>query len=372
MKVCGIIVEYNPFHNGHIHHIKKAREITKCDILVAVMSGNFVQRGEPAIIDKWKRSEFAIKNGVDIVFELPYIYSTQSASKFARGAINILKRANIDFLVFGSETNNLAELQEMAELSINPDNIKEKLDQGYSYPKSYGLLTSHMGPNDILAVSYLKEIKDSKIVPYTIKRTINYHDLVITDKYASASAIRNAIMLKNPINNVTTMNDVINTSYHNYLHNYFLIIKHSLITLSSKKIKNIFLFSEGIENHLKKHALMCSDFYDFIKSATTRRYTSSRIRRCCIQLINNIEKKDVDSFPSIFPLRPLAINDNGKHYLKLLKEKEISVAGKFSHLPEKYREIEYKTTLVYSLFMNKQEKEDLLKKERGGTLYFKS
>ena len=152
------------------------------------MSGNYVQRGEPAIIDKFTRASFAINNGVDLVLELPYIFSTQSASKFAYGAVSILKLAKVDSICFGSESNNLDELIEIAKSPINTDNLKESLNKGNSFVRSYGLLSRTMAPNDILGVSYLKEMLKTNIKPISIQRTNHYHDLEIKD-VSSASAI---------------------------------------------------------------------------------------------------------------------------------------------------------------------------------------
>lgn len=178
MKVTGIICEYNPFHNGHIHHIKKAREITNCDILVCVMSPNFVQRGEPAIIDKWERAKTAVENGVDIVFELPFIFATQSAAFFAKGAIDCLKLAKVDTIVFGSESNNIKILESISDMEID---IRNQDEEGLSTAKIYEKLYGKWNANDILGLNYLKEIKDSNITPYTIQRTNHYHDEKLED-----------------------------------------------------------------------------------------------------------------------------------------------------------------------------------------------
>ena len=192
MKVCGIIAEYNPFHNGHRYQIEQARKLSGCDMVIAVMSGNFVQRGEPAIIDKWKRAKAAIENGVDLVIELPYFYATQSASKFAYGAVELLKIAKVDYISFGSECANLENLQEIADTSLNPDNLRESMQTGMSFPRAYSLLTGSMEPNDILAVSYLKHLKESNIQPVIVQRTSGYLSPEISEN-ASALAIRKAL-----------------------------------------------------------------------------------------------------------------------------------------------------------------------------------
>ena len=125
MKACGIIAEYNPFHKGHIYQIEETRKKTGCDVMIAVMSGHFTQRGEPAVIDKWSRAESAVRSGIDLVLELPYIHVVQSASHFAKGGVKVLKKAGISYLSFGSECGNLENLKEIAETPVNPDHLHQ-------------------------------------------------------------------------------------------------------------------------------------------------------------------------------------------------------------------------------------------------------
>ncbi|MFV0479526.1 MAG: nucleotidyltransferase family protein [Anaerorhabdus sp.] len=371
MKICGIIVEYNPLHNGHIHHIQQAKKLTQCDVLVAVMSGNFVQRGEPAITDKWQRATWAIQQGVDCVFELPYSYATQSASNFAKGAINCLKLANVDSVVFGSESNNLEELLEMASLNIQPDHIKEQMTKGLSFPKSYGLLAKEMGPNDILAISYLREIQNTTIQPLCIQRTVHYHDETLYTSISSASAIRKAYFNKESIAFATPFAEQLTQLPCCELSDYYAYLRYLLITLPPSYLNSIFLFSEGIENHLKKQAFTSASFSEFLNRSTTRRYTTSRIRRCCLQLLNHVTKEEISALPPLNFLRPLAFNQDGKQFLKFLKNSNITIASKFSQVPEIYRKIEYRSTETYSLALSESDRQALLKKERGGAIYIK-
>lgn len=371
MKVCGIIVEYNPFHNGHLYHIQKAREISQCDVLVAVMSGNFVQRGEPAIIDKWKRAQIAVEMGVDCVIELPYVFATQSASHFARGAITCLKIAQIDSLVFGSESNNLEELLEIAQSSINVDHLKESMNAGHSFVKSYGLLSKDMQPNDILAVAYLKELTDTSIKPYTIQRTNHYHSQSIDGTIASASAIRLACSTHQSFELTTPMAKQLTHGPCVYLKEFYPYLRTLLCTLDKDYIASIFLMSEGIENHLIKQAQSCETYEQFINQSTTRRYTSSRIKRCCLQLLNQVTKKEVETLPPLDTIRILAFNNTGRNYLKILQDKDVKIASKFAQVPQPYRKLEYKTTLLYTSLLHENDRQQLLKKEIGSPLYIK-
>lgn len=371
MKVCGIIVEYNPFHNGHLYHIQKAREISKCDVLVAVMSGNFVQRGEPAILDKWKRAKIAVEMGVDCVIELPYIFATQSASHFAKGSIACLKLAQIDILVFGSESNNHDELMEIAQSCINVDHLKESMNAGHSFAKSYGLLSKEMQPNDILGVAYLKELIDTSIEYFTIQRTNHYHSQIIDDTIASASAIRLACENHQDYTLTTPMASQLTQGPCVYLKQLYPYLRTLLCTLDKDYIASIFLMSEGIENHLIKQAQSCATFEQFINQSTTRRYTSSRIKRCCLQLLNQVTKKEVEKLPPLDTIRILAFNNVGRSYLKILQNKEVKVASKFAQVPLPYRKLEYRTTLLYSSLLSEDQRLTLLKKEIGSPIYIK-
>ena len=366
MKSCGIIVEYNPFHKGHEIHINQARTKSNCDVLIAVMSGNYVQRGEPAIIDKFTRATSAIQNGVDLVLELPYIYSTQSASKFAYGAVSVLKLAQVDSICFGSESNNLEELIEIANTPINTDNLKESLNKGESFVRSYGLLSKTMEPNDILAVSYLKEILKTNIRPISIQRTNHYHDLDIKD-ISSASAIRNAIFNNEDIKETTNMKDILLNNELVNLEMIYPYIRLLLLTLDKEYLSNIFLFNEGIENHLIKQAYKYSNLNDFLNASTTRRYTTSRIKRTLIQLLNQVTKSEVEKLKPLNTIRVLAMNKKGRNYIKTLKD--VNIASRFSKVQDGYRQLEYKAALSYSNVLNNKNRQDLINKEIGGSIY---
>lgn len=359
MKISGIVVEYNPLHYGHIYHIQKTREITNCDILIAVMSGNFVQRGEPALIDKWQRTKAALDNGVDIVIELPFIYCNQSAKQFAQAAITLLNIAKVDSIVFGSESNNLDELSKIASMSINVDNLKEVLRSGIGFPKAYGLMAGEYYPNDILAIAYLKALINTSIQPYSIQRTTHYHDTKLDQKIVSAKAIRTAILNDKDIKEYTPMD--IDTNDIHYLAQYYPYIRSLLLTLSKDYLKTIFLFNEGIENHLIKQADLTDDFETFINNTVTRRYSRARIQRTLIALLTQITKHEVNQLPALDTLRILGFNQLGQKYLRSLKDNEIKIATRFNQIPKPYRKIEYKTTLVYNMFNNYNK--DKIKKE---------
>lgn len=362
MKVTGIIVEYNPFHNGHLYHINKAREITKPDVLVAVTSGNYCQRGDISIIDKFKKTEAALNNGVDLVVELPYIKTVQNAYVFGKSAVDILKECNVDTIVFGSETNNLEELKKYAELEVDVTRLKQLLHDGNSFPKSYGLLSSSLYPNDMLAVTYIKAMKNTNIKPICIQRTNDYHSEEL-NIIASASAIRKAIKENKDASIATSLN-IDNPVFNEDLYPY---LRKLLFTSKKEDLKNIFMVSEGIENLLIKNAQKYSNYEEFMNNSISRRYTRSRIQRILLHIALNISKKDVNELKPSNYVRVLGFNEKGQELLKQLKEDENKkIITQFKIIPSDYKEIEWKASLLYSSLL--ENPDEYLKKELKGPI----
>lgn len=370
MKTCGIICEYNPFHNGHKYQIEQTKKRTKADVMIAIMSGHFMQRGEPAFIDKWQRAQAAIHNGIDVVIELPYIYSTQAASQFAQGGVDILKLCNADYISFGSECGNLENLKEIAETPVNLNHIREIMDTGVSFPKAYSLLTSAMEPNDILAVCYLKAIQNTNIEPILIERNTGYFDERI-QPIASAYAIRKAIQNKQSISNCTPMADQLTNADHVTMERFYPYIRTMLLMTPSKKLSTYFLITEGIENHLKKSAEKNDTYEGFLSDCITYRYTASKIRRCLVQMMMQITKEDVKNLPKMDTIRVLAFNDTGRQWLHEKRKADIHVASRFADVPEIYRKMEYQATQLYTSVLPENVKQNLLKEEIRGAHYIK-
>ncbi len=367
MKVTGIIVEYNPFHNGHIYHIQQARSITECDVLVAVCSGNFVQRGQPAVIDKWERAKTAVANGVDLVIELPFPFALQSATYFGASAVRLLAMAKADSIVFGSETNNLEELKEISEMSFNIDNFKENMKAGYSYPASYGFMADSYGPNDILAISYLKALQNyPDITPYSIKRTNEYDNPELTGTISSAMAIRKALNEGKDVSSYTVMADTLTTYPEVTMEKLYPYIRTLLLTTPLEQLREIFLMDEGIENHLVKQANSCRDYASFINNATTKRYTTSRIQRTLCHLLVQNTRSFMNNLPEYDHLRPLAYNRTGQAYLKQLQQQGVKIVNHFSQIIKPYRELEYKVAVVYSMLMDSEQQEKIIRGEVCG------
>ncbi len=357
MKITGIVTEYNPFHNGHIYHINKTREITNPDLLIAVMSGNFTQRGEVGITDKFERTKAALLNGVDLVVELPYIYTLQNAYVFAKESVNILSRLHIDSMVFGSETNNMEELKKFASLEIDVTRLKELMDTGESYPKAYGLLSGSMYSNDILAVAYLKALKDTSITPYSIERTNDYHSDELGE-IASANAIRKALLNSKDISKSTPM--VIDNPVFNK--DLYPLYRHMLMTSSTNELSEYFLTAEGIENLLKKNAYLYDDYEEFISHSVSRRYTRSRIQRVMCHMLNKVKKNDIQNLENNY-IRVLGFNRKGQEYLNSLrKEEDLNIITQFKNIPQNMKDIEWKVAVTYSFIKGN----DYLKKELKG------
>lgn len=359
MNITGLIVEYNPFHNGHIKHIKEAKKITKADLLVAITSGNYCQRGDISIINKFDKTKAALDNGVDLVIELPYIYTLQNAKVFGEKAVELLNAIGVNNIVFGSETNNVEELKKYAELNINVDYLKEILDTGVSYPKAYGLLASALYPNDILAVSYLKAISKTNIKAYTIKRTTKYHSTKLK-KICSAKAIRSAVINKEDYS-IATPIKIKEPHFTSELYDY---LRKILITRTKKELQEIFLVSEGIEGLLIKNAYKYNTYEEFLKNSISKRYTKARIQRVIMNIINNITKDDVKSLPPLNYVRVLGFNTKGQKYLKSLKDNSYKIITQFKNIPSPYKDIEWKVSQIYASLLKKPN-EYLIKELKG-------
>lgn len=366
MIVTGIIVEYNPLHNGHIKHIQYAREKTNCDVLVAVMSGNFVQRGEPAIVDKFERTKEALLQHVDLVIELPFVCVNQSATVFANSAVELLKLAQCDYIVFGSEINDLEVLTTYANLNVNIDNVKTLMSDGTSYPRAYSLLSQQFSPNDILGVAYLKALKGSNIKPIIIERN-NEGNIPI----ASATNVRKYVFKDDQVFKSYTPMKSLDDNPH-FINNLFPMIKMKLMTSSPAHLKTLGLFAEGIENNLIKQASKSYNFEDFISRCISRRYTRARISRTLMFMLADVTQEEIDTLSPLQQLKVLGFNEAGQAHMRALIDEDIKVITKFKHLNKQYRDIELRSTAVYISLAEKQQQEYLWEREFKGPIIYKN
>lgn len=372
MDSVGIIAEYNPFHNGHLYQLKKVKEMFPDMPVVLLLAGNFTQRGDVSIIDKWKKTDIAIKAGIDLVIELPFSFSTQSADFFSYGAITILEKLKVKYLVFGTESDELSDIELLVDTQLNNKEfsslVKIYSKLGNNYPTSMSLALKDLTgksiktPNDLLAISYIKTIRKNNynIKPICIKRTNDYHDETLDKNISSATSIR--IALKNNIDIKGQVPEFV-IPYLNDLHfidDYFELLKYKIIT--DDNLSNYQGVDEGLENILKKEIMEANNFDELVKRIKSKRYTYNNISRMLIHILCNLKKCDMNEFNTVKYIRLLGFNDIGKRYLnKIKKDIDIPIISKISREKDRMLEFEIQTTKIYALTDNNSSK--LLEKE---------
>lgn len=337
-NVVGLVVEYNPFHNGHLHHIQEIDKLFEDNIKIAVMSGDFVQRGEPSLLNKFEKTKVALSHGIDIVIELPAFYSCQSAEIFARGSVNILDKLSCSHIVFGSESNDLDKLKRIATISLTKEfelSLKEFLAEGFSYPTAFSkaLFDEKLGSNDILALEYLKAIKvlNSKIIPHSIKREkVGYYDDE-KENFASASYIRKKILsLDKDKINLSFAKDLVpkfsfdtlekNFFYLISLENFYDLIRYEILK-NKEDLKNIQDMEVGLENRLYESALKNLDFNCFFNEILSKRLTISRLQRILLHILLGLTEDVTNNTKFSIPfVKILGFSKKGQEYLNFLKK----------------------------------------------------
>ena len=364
MVTIGIICEYNPFHNGHLYHIKEIKKLYPDSRIILVMSGNFLQRGDVSLINKWDKTKIALNFGVDLVLELPFVFSTQSADVFAHGAIQILNNLCVDKLVFGSECNDISLLKKLAYTQINNKEydliVQSYLDSGYNYPTSMSLaLKDVVGfnitePNDILGLCYIKEIikQNSKIEPISIKRTSDFNSCKLDNKIVSAQAIRNALLNNENISNYVPLISEKYICKNVNISCFFNFLKYKIITEDISKYQTV---DEGIKYRVNKHILNCNSLDELIMCVKTRRYTYNRLKRMFLHILCGFTKEEANICSDIHYIRVLGFNDLGKAYLKKVKKNSlVPIISNFSSLKDVMLDIEFRSNVVYSMIFPNQ------------------
>lgn len=342
-KVLGIVAEYNPFHNGHLYHLEKSKQDTGSSYTVAIMSGNFTQRGSTSLIDKWSKAEAAIQCGVDLVIELPVLYSISSAENFAEGSIKILDSLKVvDYISFGAETAELEVLSKCADVLYREPRryktlLSHELKKGVSFPKAresalmmylsdirtYANVLS--SPNNILGIEYLKALKKlkSNIQPVTVPRyEAGYNDLTYTGNIASSTAIRNIIKnngfkpLQNlmPAPSYATLVQNIKTGHIvpdiSVFEKEIIYILRKMETAEIAELPDV---SEGLEFAIKNAANSCNSVPEFLNIIKSKRYTTTRLQRILLYALLGITKKDMELCKKTQPyVRVLGLNKRGK------------------------------------------------------------
>lgn len=352
MNITGIITEYNPFHNGHMHHLQECKKNTKCDGVICIMSGNFMQRGGPAIIDKWKRAQMAIENGVDLVIELPTYYAVSSAEFFAYGSVSILNSLEIvNNLFFGSECGDIKSLTKIAQTLVEEpwefkEILKRNINSGLTFAKARELALIEFtndnyieniisSSNNILGIEYIKAILklNSPIVPFTLKREgSSYNDKLLSTSFSSATSIREALKNKNditfikdamPEKSFNILRELKNSNYSfTFEESMFQYIKY-LITTNCINFNNISEIKEGIDKKISKEIENSTSLDDLILNIKSKRYTYTKIARILTQIYIGFYKEDYSkmNLEKYHYVRVLAFNKKGREILSLIKKK---------------------------------------------------
>ncbi|MBE4937158.1 nucleotidyltransferase [Bacillus thuringiensis] len=392
-----MVVEYNPFHNGHLYHVQQTKKLTQSDIIIAVMSGPFLQRGEPALISKWYRTKMALANGVDLVVELPYVFATQKAETFANGAISILNALRVSEICFGSEDGQIENFYNTISVQKNEEEtfnylVKQFMDAGNSYAKATSDAFSHIltseknidmsQPNNILGFQYMKAIlsQNSSIQAQTIKRfASHYHDETFNDQHiASATSIRKQLFseegsfttIKPFLPQATT--SLLANYKQNYeiLHNweqYFSFFKYRLMTMSLGDLRHIYEIEEGLEHRILSKIQNSSSFYSFMEALKTKRYTWTRLQRACTHILTNTTKEEIRSanIEQHAPyIRLLGMSQKGQTYLSKNKKKiELPILTHTKTFDHAALDIEKKANSVYFSIMHEPLRTQLLKQD---------
>jgi predicted nucleotidyltransferase len=394
LNALGLIVEYNPFHNGHFYHLAESKKETDADVVIAVMSGNFLQRGEPALVSKWERTKMALHCGIDLAIELPYAFSTQKANTFANGAVSILEALKCQSLCFGSELGEISSFIDANEFLLKSKQqydelIKRQIKTGVSYPtaltNAFHELTNGKEfldlslPNNILGFHYVKAIREqqAQMKPFTIKRTsAGYHDQdFVSPTIASATSIRKSIFS----NEGDITKYVPNTTFQilneykldkGLLHNweqYFHLLKYSIMTMTKEDLLTIYEVEEGLENRIKKNILHAQSFQDFMKRIKTKRYTWTRLQRLCTHILTKTTKQQmsfINDSETVPYIRLLGMSSKGQKYLRSIKKQiELPVISKLATFRHPVLELDIKAANTYNMIFEEPLRSKLLKAE---------
>lgn len=395
MKAVGVVVEYNPFHNGHLFHLQQAKEESGADVAIAAMSGNFLQRGEPALVSKWARTKMALDAGIDIVFELPYRFATQHAEVFAEGSVSILSAAGCEILCFGSESGDLnAFMRTISFLEANNDFFQKKIKffagEGNSYPKSIALAFQSLAPSDsfidisrpnnILGLHYIQAIlrQESPMKAQTITRkNAGYHDEHFASAtIASATSIRKALL--GASGEIEAIRQYVPDSTYNHLisyreeyggfhswENYWPFLKYRLLQSSPEELSEFYEVEEGLENRLLAAAAASNSFKQFMETIKTKRYTWTRLQRVCLHILTNTRKDQMKSAKNtVNYLRLLGATEKGRSYLNLRKKEfGLPLVSKLSAFSDPDLKLDTRAARIYALGQNGSGQEKLLAEE---------
>ncbi|PIC65723.1 hypothetical protein CSV79_01215 [Sporosarcina sp. P13] len=378
MLATGIVVEYNPFHNGHLFHLQQAKTQTNADIIIAVMSGQFLQRGEPAIVDKWTRAEMALANGADLVVELPYAFATAHAPQFAKGAIELLDALQCDYFCFGSEEGSIAPFTNSLDLihsqsQVYEQMIQDAMKEGLSYPRAlragYEAISQHTTlplanlsePNNILGFHYMQAAREihSSMIPVTIERTgSHYHDSSLpVDSIASATSIRNQLLQSHSTSDVEPFMPESSfqllkdwTTRHGFQSWDLLypLLRYTILREEPQRLAEIADVTEGIEFSLYKAAKEQATFHGFMQAVKSKRYTWTRIQRMLVHILTGYNKSTREEINSPSYIRLLGMSQSGRTYLRSVKKQlPLPLVSRVASLSDLSLRTDNKSTDIY-------------------------
>lgn len=370
----GLICEYNPFHNGHLYQLNEIKKLYPDATIICVMSTTFTERGDVSLINKWDKTKIALTYGIDLVIELPFVFSSQSADIFARGAVTILNYLKVDKLYFGSETNDINLFNRLVDIQLNNKEYdklaKQYLDTGLNYPTALSKALYDLSgvkinkPNDLLGMAYIKELKrlKSNIEVVSIQRTNSYHSKELDDKIVSASAIREAIKKQ------IIVKDYVPELTHEYLlkeshdiEDYFPFLKYKIITTPDLSVYQT--VDEGIENRIKKYIMKSNSLEELIENVKNKRFTYNKLKRMFAHILCSFTKEEAKNI-AIKYIRVLGFNDKGRAFLASIKKNiEVPIITGYKDSNSKMLEIEYRVNAIYACTLNEEEKNALIERE---------
>lgn len=364
MRSCGIVVEYNPFHNGHRYHAEHARKLSGAEVVVAVMSGNFLQRGEPAIIDKWARTQAALENGVDLVVELPFAWAVQSADYFAKGSIKLLHALNCDALCFGTDSDSSFDYADygrfFAEEQTAINQLFHELPVGWSYPEKMAEVVSrlypkaqHFPPNHLLGLSYAKENalyeQPMEIFPL-VRKDQGYRDeQLIFNQFASATGIRRAVLADEDVSTFVpsnTLEELKKTQIS--WSDFWPYLNYQLRSNSLERLRETYQMNEGIEHRLIEQG--AADFSDYLQKISTKRYTLPRLQRLLTYVLLQVKEEEIKQEQENSMLHLLGFTKKGQAYLNQQKKQfTLPIAAKIGQKEKEKHFLTYRADQVYQL-----------------------
>lgn len=371
----GIVAEYNPFHNGHLYHIHEVKKKAPNEAIIIVLGGNFLERGEVSILDKWKKTELALTYGADLIIELPFPFATQSADIFAHGAISLLKALHVDKIAFGSESNDLKNLENLSDIQLNHPEyqslVKDYLKDGINYPTALSkALQTITGmevklPNDILALSYLREIKkqQASITPISIQRTNDYHGLD-NSSITSAESIRKLLKTNTSVSKYIpeetekSLSEKITTN-----EDYFPFLKYQIYS-NWNQLEQFQTVDEGMCTRIQEAIKVSNTYEELIQNIKTKRYTYNRIQRMLTHILCNFTKEEAKNMKEIEYIRVLGFNQTGKKYLNTVKKKtDLPIITTFSKGNSDMLNLEMRITACYSSIFYTEKQRKLIEDE---------